>query len=133
MELVGGLAIMFPKRARYAKILLQNALVLGLEPSGGPSMQCVSSTQFDTHPGGTDVLPSWEPSILHEFKTSFMCIFGSAVLGRRRDAWHILSMFFDAAGHHPPSIYGPTHILAVPGPNTLVDSQLHQMHLMQLT
>ena len=68
------------------------------------------------------MLPSWEPSILHEFKTSFMCIFGSAVLGRRRDAWHIRSMFFDAerrglgilhfayAGHHPPSIYGPTHI-----------------------
>ena len=35
-----------------AKSLLQNALVMGMDPSDGLSMQFVSSTQVDAHPGG---------------------------------------------------------------------------------
>ena len=38
------------------------------------------------------------------------------------------------AGHYPPSNYGPTYpFLGVSDLNTLVDSLLHQMHLMPLT
>ena len=76
-------------------------------------MQCMSSTQFDTHPGGTDGLLSLEPSMLHEFKTSCMCIFGCAVLGskKRRLGHHLYVLRREAvgtwypafayAGHHP--------------------------------
>ena len=74
-------------------ILLQNALVMGKDPSGGLSMQYVSCTQFDTHPGGGN----WVSYIL-----------------------------WDIALH---SFTDPHTSLGVPGPNTLVDSQLHQMHL----
>ena len=46
--------------------------------------------------------------------------------GRR---WELGIQHFAYAGHHPPSIYGPSFIFGVPDPNTLVGSRLHQMHL----
>ena len=39
-------------QSSQGKILLQNALVMGKNPSGGLSMQHVSCTLLDTHPGG---------------------------------------------------------------------------------
>ena len=50
--------------------------------------------------------------------------------GRR---WELGIQHFAYAGHHPPSIYGPSVIFGVPDPNTLVGSRLHQMHLMHPT
>ena len=77
-------------------MLLPNALVMGMDTSGGLSMQFVSSTQFDTHPGGGG---NWVPSILPMQDVT-------------------LRRFTD-----------PHTSLGVPGPNTLVGSQLHLMHL----
>ena len=109
-------------------------------------MQCVSSQQSDTHPGGTDVLPSWEPSMLHEFKTSVMCTCGSAVFGVKEETLGTLSLCFSTqgGGYLVSCILPMQNItlrrftdphtsLGVPGPHTLVDSQLHQMHLMHPT
>ena len=47
--------------------------------------------------------------------------------------WGLGPLHFVCAGHYPPSNYGPTYpSLVVPDLNTLVDSLLHQMHLMPL-
>ena len=78
------------------KILLQNVLVMGMDPSGGLSMQFVSSTQSDTQPGGGG---NW---------VSYILPMQDITLHRVTD---------------------PHTSLGVPGPNTLVGSQLHQMHL----
>ena len=48
--------------------------------------------------------------------------------------WGLGLLHFVYAGHYPPSNYGPTcPSLGVPDLTTLVDSLLHQMHLMPLT
>ena len=85
--------------------------------------------------GGTDVLPSWEPSMLHEFKTSVMCTCGSAVFGVKEETLGTLSLCFSTqGGGYLVSCMLPTQnitlrrftdphtSLGVPGPHTLVDS-----------
>ena len=48
--------------------------------------------------------------------------------------WGLGLLHFVYAGHYPTSKYGPTYpSLGVPDLTTLVDSLLHQMHLMPLT
>ena len=75
---------------------------------------------------GTDGLICGEPYTLHELWTSVMLF----------DAgwWGFGLLHFAYAGHYLPLNYGPTYSsLGVPDPNTLVNSLLHQMHLMHLT
>ena len=97
----------------------------------------------DTHPGGTDGLISREPSMLHELRTSVMCTICSAVFdSKKRRSAHCLYAFRRGAGGDLVSCILPMQditlrrftdphtSLGAPDPNTLVDSQLHQMHLM---
>ena len=100
----------------------------------------------DTHPGGTDGLISREPSMLHELRTSVMCTICSAVFGVKEETLGLLSLCFSTRGGGDlvscilpmqditlRRFTGPHTSLGVPDPNTLVDSQLHQMHLMHPT
>ena len=92
----------------------------------------------DTHHGGTD------GPIRRELRTLTRTLTVSQVnqgkLGTLSpmlfDAgwWGLGLLHFVYAGHYPASNYGPTYPSpGVPDLNTLVDSLLHQMHLMPLT
>ena len=125
-------------------------LVLGLEPYCGLRAHCVSSgllwqsslrhRQADTRGALLSHTYSGRPSLrtngneVHGVQTiSARCIVTHACSMLVAGTWTRSPAFF-YAGHYPLSNYGPTTpSLGVSDLNTLVDSLLHQMHLMPLT